>query len=249
MIFSEPFRPFLKSEKPGRCHDPGLPPRRAEQDLQPTRFPDELTVTDEHRPDRCAEPLGQAEHHRRDMLGVLRNLGSGDRAGVEDPGPVQVERHTRVSTRLGDRRHVSDRGDGPAGHLMRVLDRDQINHGDVVPIRRQGRRDLIGGQRAALAIQSPERDAGKHRRRAQLHVAYVGRALAGDQVPGPHQGVQRDLSAQRAGRKVKGGLLAGELRGPVLQSVDRGVIAEPVIADFGRCHRLTHSRGRTGNGI
>src|ERR1022692_1930467 len=58
-----------------------------------------------------------------------------------------------------------------------------------------------------------------------------------------------DLRAHRAGRQVEGGVLATALRRPVLQQVDRRVVAEPVIADLRCGHGAAHGIGWLGDGV
>src|SRR5439155_4037444 len=48
---------------------------------------------------------------------------------------------------------------------------------------------------------------------------------------------------------VDGGLLAGRLRAGVLQAVDRGVVAVPVIAHLRFPHGLAHRLGGLGDGV
>ena len=92
VILGQPARAVRERDQAGRGHDPGLPPGPAEQDLQPACFPDELTVPGQQRPDRRAQPLGQAEHQRVHVPGVLGHGRPGHHGRVEDAGAIQVER-------------------------------------------------------------------------------------------------------------------------------------------------------------
>ena len=58
-----------------------------------------------------------------------------------------------------------------------------------------------------------------------------------------------DLVGHRAGRHVERGLLAGDLGGALLQPVDGGIVAEPVVADLRVGHRLAHGGGGSGDGV
>ena len=72
MVLVQPLRALLQRDQAGRRHDPGLPPRAAEQDLQPPGLADVLRRAAEQRADRRAEALRDAEHHRVDLARVLR---------------------------------------------------------------------------------------------------------------------------------------------------------------------------------
>ena len=51
------------------------------------------------------------------------------------------------------------------------------------------------------------------------------------------------------GRDEEPGLLAEELGGARLEGVDRGVVAEHVVAELGGGHRATHGGRGVGDGV
>ena len=58
-----------------------------------------------------------------------------------------------------------------------------------------------------------------------------------------------DEVAHRPGGDEQAGLLAEQLGGALLEGVDRGVVAEDVVADLGVGHRPAHRRGWVGDGV
>src|SRR5215469_12451422 len=65
----------------------------------------------------------------------------------------------------------------------------------------------------------------------------------------PDVGVHGYLVTHRARRQVERRLTAGQLSGPILQSVDRRVVAVPVVAHLRCGHRLPHLLRWLGDGV
>ena len=138
-----------------------------------------------------------------------------------------------------------------AGVAVGVLDRDEAGH-RLVGVRRVAERgrDLVRVERAVRPIAELE-DARAHDDRVTGRLVPDDVALgAGDHLAAArHVGHQRHEVAHRPRRDEQAGLLAEQLRRPLLERVDRRVLAEDVVADLGGGHRAAHLGGRAGDGV
>ena len=106
-----------------------------------------------------------------------------------------------------------------------------------------------GGEAPAAGADLGQLDAARRRRSAGLVPEDVRLARHEDLVAGPRQRADRDLVGHRPGREPERGLVAEHRRDPLLEPVDRRVLAELVVADLGAGHRLAHRRRGPGDGI
>src|SRR6185312_9738174 len=102
---------------------------------------------------------------------------------------------------------------------------------------------------AGVVRQRPGHAAGQPGRRAQLRVEHVGSGRGEEGVAAlqvAHQG--DEVGHRAAGRPHR--VVRAEQRGDaVLQFTHRGVVAEDVVVDLRRDHRLTHALGRPRDGV
>jgi hypothetical protein len=82
-----------------------------------------------------------------------------------------------------------------------------------------------------------------------LVVKEVSVLVAHDLVAGAGQGAETHLVAHRPRRHEQRRLRAEEVRGVLLQRINRGIVPEDVVADLCLGHRLAHRRRRPSNGI
>ena len=212
---------------------------------------DERRRADHHGADRRRQPLREAEG---DRVGGRRQRGRCDaqRDGrVEEAGAVDVKGHAALVRDRGDAFQVRDRQWLAPGVRVRVLEHDQAGDG-LVEVRRvaEGVLDLRRVQRPVGALaQGADRRADDDGVTARLVQDRVGH-LAGDGlVAAGKVGHQRDEVAHGAARHEQAGLLAQERGGAGLELVDRGVVAEDVVADPGRGHRAAHGLGGVRDGV
>ena len=170
---------------------------------------------------------------------------------VEEPGAVDVERHAALVRDRRDRARVVD-GSGRPPEWACVFSRttrpvigswrsvgsrnaSTISAGSIVP----------SGRSRQGADRRPDDD----RVAAGLVQHGVGGRPGDGLVAARQVGHQRDEVAHRAARDEQAGLLAQQLGGARLERVDRGVVAEHVVAELGRGHRAAHRVGRVGDRV
>ena len=204
----------------------------------------EVSRADQHRANRRAQPLGQAERHRIHRLtkgGQRQILGDG---GVEQPGAVKMDQQPGVVTGLGQRRDprlwLNLAGDG-------VFQAEQLGDGAVEIIGLDGLGDLRHAQ-AALRVdrQRPGRDTAQHGRAARLGAEDVivgARQIFFAALAVGQQGDQVALAA--AGQKEPGGLAGpgGQLG---FQPIERRVFPIDIVADHSFGHGLAHAGAGAG---
>ena len=143
-----------------------------------------------------------------------------------------------------------DRLDQAAAAVVRVLDRDRGGGGEVpVGLRPHLRDQLVGVEPAAVgdhgAGGDPEdRGRGAHLVGDDVRVGVAEHLLAGlaDQ---PHA----DLVAHRPGRHEQRRLVAEQPGDPLLERVDRRVLAVDVVPHLGLGHGPAHPGGRPGDRV
>ena len=99
-----PVRAVGEGDEPGGGDDPRLAHAAAQQLSRPPRAGDERAVADDEGADRAGEALREAERDRVGRGGELARRHPEGHRGVEEPRPVDMERHAVAA---GDR---SDRG-------------------------------------------------------------------------------------------------------------------------------------------
>ncbi len=107
----------------------------------------------------------------------------------------------------------------------------------------------IGGSKQPAAPDHRELDPGIRRSRARFVPDDMRLVADHDLVTGAGQDLEADLVGHRAARHKQSRLLAQQFGDPLLQAVDRRVLAILVVADRRRSHRLAHARRWSGNGI
>ena len=206
----------------------------------------------QHRADRRAEPLREAEHHR---VGAARTRSAGDTPsrdrGVPDPRAVDVHREAVPRADVGRPRRARRRATAdptPACTCSRCSPRRSAaggtarrrRHASITvggAARRRRRRAGAAGCRSSPA-RHPTRSGT--RARASPHSTSV-----------PCGAVQpeRELVRHRARRHEQRGLHAEQRGGQRLQPVDGGVLAVRVVADLGVGHGPPHLGRRRGDGV
>ena len=242
---------ILERDQPGRGEDAHLAHAATDELARTPRAVDERGRADDHGADGRREPLREAEGDGVRGPGQNRGGQAERHGGVEEPGTVHVEGDAALVGDRRDRPHVLERERAAAGMGVRVLENDQAR-GRLVDVRRipEGLGDLGRVQRAVRPIgQGTDRGPDDDGVSAGL-VHHGVRGGAGDGlVTAGKMGQERDEVAHRAAGDEQAGLLAEELRGACLQGVDRGIVAEDVVADLGGRHRAAHRVGRMGHRI
>ena len=98
------------------------PPNRLRQ-IRASRH--QVAGADEHRADRGAEPLGQADAHGVELRAVGRERDAGGDVGVPEPGTVEVHRDPPRLGAGAQRLDLVERLDRAAAEVVGVLDDDQ----------------------------------------------------------------------------------------------------------------------------
>ncbi len=171
--------PARAARPPPGCPTCRIPPPSRLRHTRSRRRPARRSA--EQRPDRRAQPLGQADRHGVEQSPVRRELDAARDVRVPQPGAVEVQRPrlrrrrpSRSRCELGQRLH------GAAAEVVRVLDGDRGG-------RRPGRARRPGASVAAhrVGVDQPAvraagagRDAGRTRRRAELGPHDVGVGVA-----------------------------------------------------------------------
>ena len=156
----------------------------------------------EHRADRGAEPLGQADADRVELRAVLVEPDAGRHVGVPRPRPVEV--HRDADGRCGGP-HRADRLDrlhGAATEVVGVLEHDERGLHLVRPDPgRDERHRTSRVEQPAVTRPGAARDAGERRRRTELGPQHVG-LLVGDELL-----ARRDVEAhpELVGERPRGG--------------------------------------------
>jgi hypothetical protein len=110
--------------------------------------------------------------------------------------------------------------------------------------------DLGQVHRAVGALRQRLRlDAAQHRGAASLPAVGMGHLADDVLVAAAAVAHQPAQVALRAGGHEQRGLETEVGRDASLQRVDRGVVAEDVVAQRGGTHRVPHRRGRAGDGV
>ena len=247
MILGEPLDVVLEGVEPGRGDDARLPHRTA-QDLAGTlRALDHGPGSDQHRPGRRAEPLGQAHRHRVETAAELGHRRPELHRGVEDARAVEVRREAAPLRQRDRGREIRPPEDAAAD---RVLERDEARAREVRVVGLDRRLDIREVERAVRAVRERLRlDAAEHRAAAGL-IAVRVRLLADDVLLAAlAMAHQRGEVRLRPAREKQRRFEAEQLGRPRLQAKHRRVVAEDVVPDLGRRHGGAHRRAGPGDRI
>ena len=217
---------------------------------------DEGRLSAQDRADRSGQPLGDAEHHRIDLLHQLGGGHTLSDRGVEQAGAVAVHAHAGRVGGAGHGVHLIGGHRAAAGVVVGVLDTEQQRLGPRVG----GDRPLhvLGGEHAPLGVHRGRLD---REQRPSETVAVTGehvrmRLVHGQRRPAAagtgadlQVGDQGSAVAHAAARHVQGRFLAEPLGGHRLQPLDGRIVAEGVVAHLGGVHGLPHPIGGMGEGV
>ena len=204
---------------------------------------------DQHRADRRAEPLGEADADGVEQPAVVGQRDPGGHVGVPQPGAVEVVAEPAA-------RHSSPSSDqwSRAGSCRR---RSCGCSPPPPPRSRPGRARRPGRRPRPPRRRPPARTDGKVRMVSPCTAAWApisARAMwaltsqttscAGlDQQPDAEQVGQRPAGAEQPG------LVPEQVRDPLLQRADGRVLAVDVVAHRGGEHRGPHPGGGLGDGV
>ena len=134
---------------------------------------------------------------------------------------------------------------------VRVLEHHQRGHGLVGVVRvAHGGADVVEVHRAVGARRhAPDAGPGDDGVTGGFVEDDVGFGLRDDLAAPRHVGHVRHEIAHRAAGHEEAGLLAGQLRGALLEGVDGGVVAEDVVAHHRLGHGPTHLWGGSRDGV
>ncbi len=183
------------------------------------------------------------------MAGVVGRPGAGGRAGVEEPRAVHVQPQAVLAADGADGGDRLDGVDRPAAAVVRVLDEDQPRAGEVLVVRLDHRRDLLGADDAALPVDEAQTDPCDRRVAASLVEVVVRAGVEDDLVAGFRLRLDADEVAHGARGHEQRRLLAEQRGHRLLQPVDGGVLAVDVVADRRGHHGGEHGRGGHGDGV
>ncbi len=171
--------------------------------------------------------------------------------GVPEPRAVDVERHAVAARDRGDLTLVCRRQRTRHRVGMGVLEGHQARERLVHVIRVAERGVDVGRvERAVRAIVERPRAGTDDDGVAGRLVDHEVMLTAGDHLLATRQvGHHRHQVAHRAGRHEQPGLLAEQLGGALLEGDDGRVVAEDVVADFGRRHGSAHRVGGSRDGV
>src|SRR6202044_2905986 len=166
--------------------------------------------------------------------------------GVEDAGSVKMDGQTGLYSSLPDLFIDWERRHGAAGHVVRVLKADKTSGCAVVYFRRDGCADLRPGENTALAGNCARQAARERRHHRHLPVENMRASFADDLLTVLRMEADGDLIAHSSSGNEDGGLAAEDLGGARFQTIDGGVFAINIIANFGSSHCRPHRGGGTG---
>src|SRR5260370_840256 len=213
------------------------------------RLFDERFRAQNHRPNRRAQPLGQAEHHRIHFSRHLRDVISQRRRRVKNPRPVQVHFQPRGMRMVADIFQLRRRIDRSSRHVARVFQAHQCGLRIVINLRPDHRLDLLPRQNPVFPPGHSRHAAGNRRHRRQLIQIHVAALFANHfvAVMRPHLDGDEIPHAARGHKQRR--LFPENLRRALLQLVDRRVFSVNVVANLGLRHRPPHLRRRPRHGI
>ena len=153
VVVGEPVDVVVERVQAGGRDDPRLAHRAAEQVLQPPRVAHHLVTAGEHRAERAAEPLREAERDRVEARADLLDLDPERHRRVQEPRAVEMEAEVELECERVQLADLLQRPDPAAARVVRVLDPEQARP------RRVDRRDTV--RRAHLVGRVAAADPGQ----------------------------------------------------------------------------------------
>ena len=203
----------------------------------------------QHRSDRRAQPLRQAEHHRVGLGRQLVDRNAQRHRRIEDARAIEMHRQSGLVGAVADLVEDLRRSDRSARHVVRVLQRDQAGLRRVIALAAQLRLDVLPGEDAVFGPHRARHHAGEVRHHRHLVVEDVAALLADDLLPMRGVQLDRDLVAHGSAGHEQRRLAAEDLSRALLQPVDGRVFAVNVVADLGFEHGAPHLGRGLGDGV
>ena len=229
--------------QPGSREHARLSPAAAETLAPHPRLGHRVGRTQHERPDRCAQPLGQADARGVGARGQLRESDAGGDVRVPDPCPVEMDGRPRV---VGQRAQATQHPGGwtaSAGEVVGVLDRDGRCRDEERPeVGGERARRWPPGRRGRGVGPGAHRQPGDRPVGTELGPRDVRRGLAQHLLADTDERPDGQQVGQRSGDGEQRRLEAEQLRDPLLEPGDARVLAVDVVADLGRRHRRPHRR-------
>ena len=247
MVFGQALDVVLQRIQAGGGEDAGLAHAAAQHLAPAQRLRDERPAAAQHRADRRAQPLGQADGNAVEAPHRFARADAEFHRGIADARAVQVRREAALVREPGCRVEVGGRHDAPA---QRILQREQTAAREVKVVRLDRALDVRQRQGAVgLVCDGLRLQAAEHG--AASGLVLVGVRLLPDDVFVAALAVreQRDQVGLRARGREQRRFMAEQLGRARLQAVDRRVVAVDVVAHFGRGHGGAHGRARAGDGV
>ena len=168
----------------------------------------------QHRADRRAQALGQADAHRVERRRVLRGAHPGGRHGVEEPGAVEMQREAVPVAERAHGQDVLQRHDHAAAVVVGLLEAHQARRRPVhVGVRVHVLLHLLEVERPVRRVEHAQLHLAERRRGALLVEDDVRLGVQEHLVAAPRQRAHGRLVAHGAGGEVQRGLLAEQPRG------------------------------------
>ena len=247
MVLGQSVYVMVQGVKPSGCQVAGLAHAASQHLADPEGPGNGVLVSGQHRADRSAEALGQAERNGVGFGAVGVDPDPlGDRR-VEQAGAVKVDGQVVLP---GCCDQVGYLVDGLGVPVDGVLQAEETGHRVVLVGFLDGSPDVVRREAALLVdLEGPRNGTSEGRRAPNLvdHdvVVPAGQELVTSLAVGKNSS-QVGLGARGA---KEGSLLAGQSGDPFLEGVDRGVLAVDVVADRGFGHGPTHGRCGPGDGV
>ena len=247
MVLGQAVYVVVQGVQPGGCQVAGLAHAAPQHLADPEGPGNGGLVSGQHRADRSAETLGQAERNRVCIGAVGVDPDTlGDRR-VEQAGAVKVDGQVMLPGCCDQVGYLVDGLDVP---IDGVLQAEEAGYRVVLVGFFDGSSDVFRREAALLVdFEGPRNGTSEGRRASNLvdHdvVVPAGQELVTALAVGKNSS-QVGLGARGA---KEGSLLAGQSGDPFLEGVDRGVLAVDVVADRGFGHGLTHGRCGLGDGV
>ena len=254
VVFGQPVHMVVQRVQRTGRQQPSLAQPAAGHLADAARAIDQFARTTQCRADRRTQAFAEADGEAVEMVGDLPHTVVGTLPGcgrshgrVEHPRAVQVRGQTMTAS---ERRGVPQVVIRHHMAVPGVLQAQQPGAGEVRVVGLDGRRD-VGQHHAALGVlrQRLRLHAAEHRRTTAFVAVGVGQ-LADDVLVAP-AAVRQDAAqvALRARRHEQRRLFARERGDALLQRVDRGIVAEHIVAQGRSHHGGTHGRRRLRDGV
>ena len=198
----------------------------------------------QRRADRCPQTLREADRDGIEVLCPFPRRAARGHHGVHQPGPVKVHRQAVLARPVPDRRNAFDGVDSPSAAIMRVLQPDESGPDVMNVVRADGVLDLIEGKQPEVSLKGTCGHARKPRDAPGLPDIDMRGCRTQEFISRAGVHADGNLVGHRSRRHEDRGLLSQQLRRAGLERVNRGVLAEDVIAHLGLSHRPAHRRGR-----